>query len=151
LELLKLTLADLVEISQLTHGTLAELDKTVQQNFRVPLPNTSFTARLSTAALLAAGAVSMFMVVLAAYVRSAVLSEAITVRGTIFHTMLASLGYRITALLVVLAPTAALGYLWWSVGWLNGWIVGVCTVVSTWATIVIGRRITSAFRARAAA
>jgi hypothetical protein len=84
------------------------------------------------------------MLVLSAYVRAAVLADAVSSRGTIFHTVLIpSAWYRLAAFLILLTPVMSLSVLWRAVGWhtVNGYFIGFFTVLCGIATGAIALRV----------
>lgn len=140
-----LWISDLREIDKASHTSLIELDRVIHDQFRAPLPDTSYGVTIVTAAQIVAATLTLLGALLAAYVKAALNADARSTPGTVFKVLLGSSWGRFTGCMVTVVPFASVGFLNFSMALSRsaGISVVACTAMLGIVTFVTVSRLVS--------
>jgi hypothetical protein len=142
-DLSKLWIADLKEIDKVSHTSLTEIDRVIHEQFRAPLPDTSYGVNIGTAAQIVAAVLTLLAAALVAYVRVACNAGAKSTSGTAFNVLTKSLWGEFVIYVVLAIPLASVAYLDVSIRLKGtaGLFLSGCTIAMTAMTLSILNRL----------
>jgi hypothetical protein len=109
--LARLNVMDLEEINGLPRTGIVSMDNEAQGTFHPTIPEASMAVALRTGTLVVGSSLTLFMMVLVAYVRAALQCDAIKIPGTIFSALHGSRWFETVGLAVMCIPALSLIHL----------------------------------------